>query len=51
LPYTVSGIVLCLGLIALGWYLVITLGIDWMAWVIAAAVFLLVAVGGWLAER
>lgn len=51
LPYTVSGIVLCLGAIALGWYLVIGLGITWTAWVIGALVFAVIAVGGWLGER
>lgn len=51
LPYTVSGIVLVLGAFALGWYLVFTLGITWVAWAIGAGVFAVVLVGGWLADR
>lgn len=51
LPYTVTGIVLVLGSIALGWYLVLSLGITWVAWLIGGAVFAVIFVSGWLGER
>ncbi|MDR5699618.1 hypothetical protein [Agromyces aerolatus] len=51
LLYTVSGIVLVLGTLALGWYLVFTLGITSFAWVMGAAVFAVIFVLGWLGDR
>ncbi|WP_308798977.1 hypothetical protein [Agromyces silvae] len=50
-PYTVAGIVLVLGSMALGWYLVLSLGITWAAWPIGGAVFAVILVGGWLGDR
>lgn len=51
LPYTVTGIVLVLGALALGWYLVTSLGIAWVAWLIGAVIFTVIFVGGWLGDR
>lgn len=51
LPYTVSGIVLVLGALALGWYLVLSLGLTEAAWLIGAVIFTIIFLSGWLGDR
>jgi uncharacterized membrane protein YphA (DoxX/SURF4 family) len=51
LPYTVAGIVLALGSLGLGLYLVNGLGLTWAAWLSGALMFTVIVVFAWLADR
>jgi hypothetical protein len=47
----IAGIVLSLGALAAGFVLVITHGIDWVAWPVALTIAVAVGVLGWLGDR